>query len=258
MDSLVADRRVGVARAKRRDLNRVELAAARTRAHIALSLAGWDPAGVRLTPLAVSDLTQTYRVRAAGMAAVLKNLSPALAVSTLQTQTLLSTRGIGLPAVLWADADRGAILYEDVGSAGIAAAPNRETLAGVVTYLAQLHAAGLVDPADAEDVIPAIAKHGWPTPARFAGRLLMPIRADTPSARRSLLDLVGTLAGWVDERPRIIVGDIKREHFRRRGTALLLTDLELASAWDVIPSNLATLLTFPGQFRPAIDDPLRR
>jgi SAM-dependent methyltransferase len=73
-----------------------------------------------------------------------------------------------------------------------------------------------------------------------------------------LLDIVGTLGEWIGAQPRIVVGDIKREHFRFRGRMPILTDLEIVSAWDVIPSNLATLLAFPGQFRPPIDAPLRR
>jgi SAM-dependent methyltransferase len=253
-----AEKQVGVARAKRRRLSRVELRAARTHARAVLALAGWASGTCRLTPLSVSDLTQTYRVRAAGVSSILKMLPPSMAVSALQAQALLSARGIALPAVLWSDADRGAILYEDLGSAGLATAPNPDELERVVAYLARLHAAGVVEPAAAAEIVPAIAAHGWPTPAELAGRLLMQLRAETPAARRSLLDIAVTLAAWIGDRPRIVVGDVKREHFRFRGGMPVLTDFELVTAWDVIPSNLATLLAFPGQFQPPIDEPLRR
>ena len=253
-----AEKHIGVARAKRRHLTGVEIDAALERVRAALSLAGWAPATAGITPLSLSDLTQTYRVHVAGASAILKVLPSAMARSTLQAQALLSRRGVVLPALRWADPDAGAILYEDLGADGLATAPDREELAGAVAYLAQLHAAGVIDPAAAEEAVPAIAKQGWPTPARFAGQLLAQVRAGTPAARRVLLDLVSPLAAWIDRRPRIIVGDIKREHFRRRKTTLVLTDLELVSAWDVIPSNLATLLAFPGQFEPAIGAPMRR
>ena len=220
MNGPVAEKHIGVARAKRRRLSRLELRAAHTRARAVLARAGWAAGTVRLTPLAVSDLTQTYRIRAAGASAILKMLPSAMAASTLQAQALLSARGIALPAVRWSDADRGAILYEDLGSAGLATAPDPAALERAVTYLARLHAAGVVEPAAAAEIVPAIAAHGWPTPAELAGRLLTQVRAETPAARRSLLDLVSTLAAWIGTRPRIVVGDIKREHFRfSRGDA---------------------------------------
>src|SRR5687767_1146716 len=165
MDGSIADKWVGVARAKRRNLSRDELEAAHARARAALGLAGWPSAAARLTPLALSEVTQTYRVRASATAAILKITSPATALASLQAQTLLGGRGIALPAVRWADVGRGAILYEDVGSSGIAVAPDPDTLAELVIYLARLHAAGVVDSAGTAETIPAIADRGWPTPA---------------------------------------------------------------------------------------------
>jgi SAM-dependent methyltransferase len=255
---LAAEKQVGVARAKRRSLSRAELRESHGRARAVLAEAGWAPAAVRLAPLALSDLTQTYRVRAAGSSAILKVMPSSTATASLQAHAFLSSRGISLPAVRWADAHRGAILYEDLGSAGVTTAPRREELAALVSYLARLHAAGIVGSTSAAAAIPAIAKDGWPTPAALAARLLTHLGAETPRARRSLLDMVGTLGEWIGAQPRIVVGDIKREHFRFRGRMPILTDLEIVSAWDVIPSNLATLLAFPGQFRPPIDAPLRR
>jgi ubiquinone/menaquinone biosynthesis C-methylase UbiE len=253
-----AEKQVGVARAKRRSLSHTELRESHTRARAALAEAGWAPAAVRLTPLALADLTQTYRVRAARSSAILKVMPSSTATASLQAHAFLSSRGVSLPAVRWADADHGAILYEDLGSVGVTTAPQREELAALVTYLARLHAAGIVKSESAAAAIPAIATHGWPTPAAFAARLLTHVRAGTLSARRPLLDMVGTLGEWIGAQPRIVVGDIKREHFRFRGRMPILTDLEIVSAWDVIPSNLATLLAFPGQFRPPIDASLRR
>jgi SAM-dependent methyltransferase len=254
---LVAEKRVGVARAKRRDLTAAETAAALTRARAALAAAGLA-AAAEITPLAVTDLTQTYRVRRGSDSAVLKLLPPSMAASALEAQVWLGTRGVDLPAVHWADVTGGAILYEDLGSEGLSAVPNRDQLADAVVYLARLHAAGIVEAEAASGWMPATAGRDWPTPATFAARLLTQVRAATRPAERVLLDIAATLALWIGNRPRIIIGDLKREHLRLRAGSPVLTDLELVSAWDVPPSNLATLLAFPGQFQPAIDETLRR
>ena len=253
----LVDKRVGVARAKRRHLSRTERTHALARARDALTAAGW-PADTRISALALTDLTQTFRVRAANRTAVLKLSPSSIAALVLEAEAWLRPRGASLPDVRWHDVDRGSILFEDVGKQAMAHEPHREELGAVAVMLAELHAAGRFEAATAARVLPMLASQGWPTPAAFAARLLTQVSAATPAARGWLMDAASTLAEWIDSQPRLIVGDVKREHIRIREQRPVLTDLELVTAWDVIPSNLATLLSFPGQFQPAVDTSLRR
>jgi SAM-dependent methyltransferase len=259
MDDLAAppvlERRIGVARAKRRILSPEERAAALIRARAILAAAGVPAAGI--SPLALTDVTQTYHVRRQSDSAILKLVPRSAAASVLAAQAWLGEHGVELPAVLWADAAMGAVLYEDVGTCGLTPTPDPDQLAAAMAYLARLHAAGIVDRADAE-ARRVLGADGVPTPATWAARLLTQLRPTTPANQRTLLEIAATLARWIGEHPRIVIGDLKREHLRVRRGAPLLTDLELATIWDVPPSNLATLLAFPGQFEPAIDRRLRR
>ena len=71
---------------------------------------------------------------------------------------------MALPDVRWSDSERGAILYEDLGSIEPAVAPNCTELTSLMWYLARLHAAGIVEPAIGSRLVPLVAEAGWPSP----------------------------------------------------------------------------------------------
>jgi hypothetical protein len=58
--------------------------------------------------------------------------------------------------------------------------------------------------------------------------------------------------------PFLTISDIKREHFFFGTNGPILVDLELASFWDLPAANLATLLSFPGQFDSPLDSTMKR
>jgi SAM-dependent methyltransferase len=209
-------------------------------------------ANCSLQPMALSDTTQTWRVFTPEARAVLKIGPPAAADLALRIQAFFENRGIEMPPVLWHDAKRGYVLYADLG---IQSTPDPKVgdLTAIVLYLARLHSAGSMSSETARLHFPDLALQGFPTPARMAGLVLHRARGLEDALRDRLSEAALLLSEWVEADPRLIVSDVKREHFCFRQRQPLLVDLELASFWDLAPANLATLLSFPRQYAPMLD-----
>jgi SAM-dependent methyltransferase len=213
---------------------------------------------VAITPLALSDLTQTYRVTAGHRSAVLKLLPAATAELSARVHRFLRSRGIELPALIWTDLQAGAILQEDIGPAAMPADPDLSELLPLVRYVARLHDACMMDPVTAHAEFPDLAAGGFPTPARLAADIVMRQADRGGRLTGAVGDAADALAATMPSQPFLAISDVKREHFLFRLGVPVLVDLEMASFRDVPAANLATLFAFPGQFTAPLSPQIRR
>jgi hypothetical protein len=242
------------ARVKRILLSSVEVAWMERRAHECLARFGFS--GMALEPLALSDLTQTYRVSGGDTKLILKMASPRVASLCARIHEYLERQNIESPAILSSDPERGAILFCDLGRAKAPAKPDAAELMAIVRYLARLHDACHMTPEEACALFPDLSVDGFPSPGRLAAEILLAF-GDSENRRGKVLEAAEAVAASATNSPALVISDVKREHFLFRDGRPVLVDLEMASFWDVPIANLATLFSFPGQFIGSIAPSLR-
>jgi SAM-dependent methyltransferase len=244
------------ARVKRILLSSVEVACLERRAREYLARCGLAAAGMTVEPLALSDVSQTYRVCSGNTHLILKVASPQVANLCVRIHEYLERRHIESPAILSSDPERGAILYCDLGRAEAPARPDEAELIAIVRYLARLHDACQMKQEEAHSLFPDLTATGFPSPARLAAEILLTF-GGAEDRRGKVLEAAEALAASVANSPMLVISDIKREHFLFRDGHPVLVDLEMASFWDVPIANLATLFSFPGQFSEPLPPSLR-
>jgi len=210
-------------------------------------------AEVRVEALGLSDHTQTYRATGAGDSAILKILPPEIAGLTTRVHNFLRQRGIALPRILWADPQNGAILYEDLGTERVPASRDAAELARIMRYLAKLHDVAIMNQQTASVEFPELSAQGFPKQTDLAANILRRYGALTPGRTNDILEAAVAAVEGMPSLPFLAISDIKREHFLMSRGEPVLVDLEMASFWELPAANLATLLSFPGQFTLPLD-----
>lgn len=246
------------ARVKRISLSAEEQALFQQRAFDCAMQSGWTSGTVRLRALALSDHTQTYRVCGSRHSAVLKMLQPETAALTMRVHSFFSRGGLQFPRILWTDPLQGAILYEDFGTEAAPATPDVRDLTKIMGYLARLHDVSIMEEQTARIEFPDLAAHGFPRPAELAASIAKRYTAPDRNMRAKILEAAAAAVEGMPSLPFLAISDIKREHFFMSRGEPVLVDLELASFWDLPAANLATLLSFPGQFTSPLDSGLKQ
>jgi SAM-dependent methyltransferase len=246
------------ARVKRISLSPEEQSLFRERALQCVMQSGWTSGTIQLQALALSDRTQTYRVCGSSHSAVLKMLSPETAALTMRVHGFFSRRGLRFPRIFWTDQLQGAILSEDFGTEAAPASPDINELAQIMGYLARLHDASIMEEQTARIEFPDLAARGFPRPAELAACIASRHAAPDRARRGRILEAAAAVVEGMPSLPFLAISDIKREHFFMSRGEPVLVDLELASFWDLPAANLATLLSFPGQFTSPLDPSLKQ
>jgi hypothetical protein len=189
---------------------------------------------------------------------VLKMLSPKAAALTLRVHGFFSRRDIAFPKILWAAAQDGAILYEDCGTLVVPVSPNERELSRIFQYLSKLHDVGSMTEQTARIEFPELSSSGFPTKAQLAAAVVRRYVALAPARSEEIFEAAVAAVEGMPSTPFLAISDIKREHFLLRDGQPILVDLEMASFWELPAANLATLLSFPGQFTSALEVDLKR
>jgi len=248
------------ARVKRILLSREEENQFESRARILVTQSGCVEGDLHLEPLALSDVSQTYRVRGLHSSFVLKIMPVRTTDLCVRAHEYIRSKGISLPEIVWWDAKGGAVLYEDLGPADIPPTLDLTKLKSIVRYLARLHDACTMTQSTAASLFPAAAADGFPTPAQRAANILHRFADVSSEDGRKLMDAAAALASSGPAFPDavLVVSDVKLEHFLFDNREPRLVDLEMLSFWDLPISNLATLFSFPGQFSHPLSEPTRK